>query len=508
VTPLSGVAVLLAARWQSLPLPFPTRAACESAADFFRCGSPYPAAADVFHSLLAAAIFEGAAGLTYNTLVVVVGVATVGFAAGVVGCLALLRKRPLVGDAAAHATLAGVAAAFLLTGRRDLPMLLAGALAAAVAALATLVIIRRVARTRDDAATAVVIGVSFGIGLALVSGITARGLPGGGGLEQFLLGHTAALTASDAILLAVVSVFAVVIVGVGLKEAVVLTFDAEFAAATGWPVGWLDLVLVGIVAVMVVVGLPAAGAVLVTALVVIPPVAARQWTDRVPTMLGLAGLIGLASAVIGVAVTAARPGLSTGPVIVLAAAVICGVSFLLAPRRGWIAARSMATSQAQRWMRGLVLEECLRAAGPEGERAFDQRVVVAAAGGDSPATRRQARRGWQKLAADGVVVLTEAVSMGAEGSQTPTERMAPAELRWKLSVGGLALAQERRRRIAAWNRVLDDGLEDGRDSLTLDLPDPSEAGFAGSSAAEHVPGDTSADPSRAWPFRPGEGDGD
>ena len=54
-------------------------------------------------------------GLAYNTVVVVTGVAAVGFAAGVVGSLALLRKRPLVGDAAAHATLAGVALAFLAT---------------------------------------------------------------------------------------------------------------------------------------------------------------------------------------------------------------------------------------------------------------------------------------------------------------------------------------------------------------------------------------------------------
>ena len=66
-------------------------------------------------------------GLAYNTVVVVTGVAAVGFAAGVVGSLALLRKRPLVGDAAAHATLAGVALAFLATGRRDLPTLLVGA---------------------------------------------------------------------------------------------------------------------------------------------------------------------------------------------------------------------------------------------------------------------------------------------------------------------------------------------------------------------------------------------
>ena len=273
------------------------------------------------------------AGIPYNTLVVAAGVAAVGFAAGVIGSLGVLRKRALAGDAAAHATLVGVAAAVLVTGRRVLPVLLLGALVAAVASLGVLVLIRRFTRTRDDAATAIVLGVSFGLGITLLSGITARGIPGGGGLEQFLLGHTAALTAADAGLLAAVSAAAVLLVWLGLKEAVLVAFDPDVAAALGWPVTVIDYALVALVAVMVVVGLPAAGAVLVTALVVIPPVAARQWTDRAGTMLLLAGLIGLVSAVAGVAASAVVPRLATGPTIVLMAAAIFALSLLFAPGR-------------------------------------------------------------------------------------------------------------------------------------------------------------------------------
>lgn len=274
---------------------------------------------------------------TYNTLVVAAGVAAVGCAAGVVGTLGVLRKRALVGDAAAHATLVGVAATFLATGRRDLGTLLAGAFAAALSAVAALVLIRRATRTRDDAATAIVLSVSFGAGIALVAGMTARGMPGSGGLEQFLLGHTAALTARDAALLAVVSLAAVGIVAAVFKEATLVAFDPAFAAATGWPVTLIDYLLVALVAVMVVVGLPAAGAVLVTALVVIPPVAARQWTDRVGVMMAVAGGIGVAASVVGVVVSAALPRVATGPVIVLVAAALCALSFLVAPARGGLA---------------------------------------------------------------------------------------------------------------------------------------------------------------------------
>ena len=273
--------------------------------------------------------------LAYNTLIVAAGTAAVGCAAGVVGSLSVLRKRALVGDAAAHVTLVGVATAFALTGRRDLPTLLIGGFVAALAGLLALVLIRRLTRTRDDAATAIVLSVGFGGGIALVAGMSARGIPGSAGLENFLLGHTAALTARDAGMLAGVSVATVAVVMLLLKEATLVAFDRSFAAAAGWPVTVLDYVLVMLVAVMVVVGLPAAGAVLVTALVVIPPVAARQWTDRLGTMLVLAGLIGLVSAVAGVAISAIVPRLATGPVIVLVAAAIFAVSVLAARwRRG------------------------------------------------------------------------------------------------------------------------------------------------------------------------------
>jgi manganese/zinc/iron transport system permease protein len=399
--------------------------------------------------------------VSYNTLVVLGGVSAVGFAAGVAGSLALLRKRPLVGDAAAHATLVGVAAAFLATGRRDLPTLLAGGFVSAVAALLVLVFVRRFTRTREDAATAIVIGVSFGAGLALVAGITARGLPGGGGLEQFLLGHTAALTARDAAVLAVASAVAVGVVIAAFKEAVLVAFDAAFAAASGQPVGLIDAAIVVIVALMVVVGLPAAGAVLVTALVVIPPVAARQWTERAAVMLLLAGLFGLTAAVAGVAASTLRPGLATGPLVVLAAAAICMVSLLLAPGRGWLARRRQRVAVARRWARGRLLEACLHLAGEDGGGAFARGDVIDRAGG---ATAAVGRRAWDELVREGTV----------EPAAAP-RALQPGRERWRLSAAGLARARERQQRVAAWRSALDAGGEAARDAFSLELPWPDEA---------------------------------
>lgn len=394
------------------------------------------------------------AALPYNTLVVAAGVAAVGCAAGVVGCFAMLRRRALVGDAAAHASLAGVAGAFLLTGRRDLPMLLAGAFAAAAAGMVALVLVRRFTRTRDDAATAIVIGVAFGLGIMLVSGIPRWGFAGSAGLEQMLLGHTAAVTVADATLLATVSLLAMAVVACFTKEATLVAFDAAFAAAAGWPVAAIDVALLGLVAAMVVTGLPAAGAVLVTALLVIPPVAARQWTDRVGPLLVLAGAIGLAAALAGVAVSATVPGLPTGPLVVLAAATVCGVSLLAAPGRGLVARRIERAAVTRRAIRGMLIDACRREA-DAADATFDHAAVVGAVAGDGPRERRSVSRAWDDLVRQGLI---EPLAAGP---------------RWRLTPAGRGAAAERSRRRDGWLRLMETAPDEVRAGLTIDLPAPA-----------------------------------
>lgn len=385
----------------------------------------------------------------YNTLVVAAGVASVGFAAGVVGCFAVLRRRALAGDAAAHATPLGVGLAFLAGGgRRDLPLLLIGALATAIVALAGLVLIGRWTRTRDDAATAIVLGVSFGAGITLLSGIAARGVPGSAGLEQFLLGHTAGLTSADATILGVLSLLAVGLVGVFLKESTLVAFDPSFAAASGWPVTLIDYALVVLVAVMVVVGLPAAGAVLVTALVVIPPATARQWTDRVGVMLPLAGIFGLVAALAGVAVSGAVPRMPTGPLVVIAASLLLAVSLLVAPNRGGLARWIKARRTVAAWAEGRLLEIALRL---ERDGPFTRERLLAGAPG--------AAAGW----AFKRLVRTAAIE--------PVTTRVGGHV-WRLSARGRELAAERARRLAIWSEVLEVAREDARGQLSIDVPSP------------------------------------
>ena len=63
----------------------------------------------------------------YNTQIVLIGVTLLGACAGVIGCFAVLRKRSLVGDALAHASLPGVCLAYLVVGDKHFVAMLLGA---------------------------------------------------------------------------------------------------------------------------------------------------------------------------------------------------------------------------------------------------------------------------------------------------------------------------------------------------------------------------------------------
>jgi manganese/zinc/iron transport system permease protein len=87
-----------------------------------------------------------------------------------------------------------------------------------------------------------------------------------------------------------------------------------------------------------VIGLKLVGLILIVALLIIPPVAARFWTERAGRVIWIAGAVGGAAGYLGAAMSASAPALPTGPIIVLVAAAIFVLSLLFAPVRGVLAA--------------------------------------------------------------------------------------------------------------------------------------------------------------------------
>lgn len=231
--------------------------------------------------------------LTYNERLVLIGSSLLGLTAGLVGCFAVLRKRSLLGDALGHAALPGLCLGFMIAGGRSMPALLAGALISGLVSVLFLAAILRWTRLREDVAIAIILSVFYGLGVVALSLLAKQSGSGQSGLESFLFGKTAGMIFDDVVWIAGLALGTIAILVLLWKELGLVTFDAEFARVQGWPVARIDMLIMFLMALAVVLGLPAVGALLVAALLILPAAAARFWTHRLGTMLSLSGAFGL-----------------------------------------------------------------------------------------------------------------------------------------------------------------------------------------------------------------------
>ena len=270
----------------------------------------------------------------YTLRTVALGSATLGIVSGTLGAFAVLRKQSLLGDAISHAALPGVVLAFLLTRSKAPLVLIVGAAIAGWLGTLWMMNITRHTRIKQDTAIGLVLSVFFGLGLMLLT-FTQR-LPDArqAGLDKFLFGQAAALLERDVITMAALGGIALFVVALFWKEFKLLSFDPEYGASLGFPMGILDILLTSLLVLAIVIGLQAVGVVLMSAMVVAPAAAARQWTDRLGVMVLLSAVFGALAGVSGALISSLAAGLSTGPTVVLAASLIVFISFLLAPNRG------------------------------------------------------------------------------------------------------------------------------------------------------------------------------
>lgn len=371
----------------------------------------------------------------YNTRVVVLGVTCLGLACGVVGSFVLLRKRALLGDAISHATLPGVGFAFLLMAAlggsgKWLPGLLAGAAISGVLGVAAILLIVHLTRIKEDAALGIVLSVFFGVGIALLSVIQRLGSGHAAGLNSFVYGKAASMLAGDALLIAGGGALIALVCAALFKELSLLCFDASFAAAQGWPIVALDVVLMALVVGVTVIGLQAVGLILIIALLVIPPAAARFWTEHLPTMVVAAAAIGAASGWLGASLSALAPRLPSGAIVVVVAGLVFALSLVFGRARGvlalWIDHRRAARSVArQHLLRALY--ELSEGAAPGGDPAAPRRPVswneLRGRRGWAPVTVRQALRRAER----------EGLVAGAAGDDAYSLTRAGVQAAWRVT---------------------------------------------------------------------------
>ena len=246
-----------------------------------------------------------------------------GVVCAVVGSYVVLKGLAFIGDAVAHAAFPGVVVAFMFGA----PYAIGGGIAAFLTAVSIGWISRR-ARIRLDTAIGVVFAGTFALGILLYSSI--QGLVGD--LFGFLVGNVLAISADDLVGLVVLGSAVLLVVLLLWKELLYSTFDPLGAAASGLPVGALEYLFLGLVAVTIVVSLQAVGIILVVAMLVTPAATAQQLTVRFTRLLWLAMAIGAGTAVAGLYLSYWFD-VASGATIVLVQTVVFLAALLVSARQ-------------------------------------------------------------------------------------------------------------------------------------------------------------------------------
>lgn len=272
----------------------------------------------------------------YTFQTVALGCGILGIVSGIIGSFAVLRRQSLLGDGVSHAALPGVVLAFLVTGSKNTEILLSGALISALLAAGAITAIVRRSRVKFDSALALVMSVFFGFGMVCLT--YAQKIPDAtqAGLKRFLFGQASTLVERDVLLMMICGAVLLFAVLVLWKELQLFSFDMEFGQSVGFSSGLLNGILIFLIVTDIMIGLQTVGVILMSALLIAPGAAARQWTNHLSGMVFLAAVFGAAGGIFGTVLSSLLPQMPTGPAIVLFVSAIVAISMLFAPHRGII----------------------------------------------------------------------------------------------------------------------------------------------------------------------------
>jgi manganese/zinc/iron transport system permease protein len=312
-----------------------------------------------------------------------------------------------------HAALPGVVLAFMLTELKTPVVLMLGAGVAGLIAVLFLVVLNRYTRLKEDSALGIILSVFFGFGLMLLTFLQHNADAQQAGLNKFLFGQAATLLEQDVWTMAAFGGIALVLLLIFWKEFKLLSFDRDFGGSLGYPMQWLEIAITTLLVIAIVIGLQAVGVVLMSAMVVAPAAAARQWTDRLGVMVVLSAGLGALAGVSGVVLSSLATGLSTGPVIVLCASVVVVFSLLFAPNRGLLWNWLRQQRNRRRLQTNQVLNNLYHMASQHAEPTHPHTVTALRIMG---AGERGVRYSLQKLAERGLVQNVQ----GDQWALTPT----------------------------------------------------------------------------------------
>jgi zinc/manganese transport system permease protein len=253
---------------------------------------------------------------------------------GLLGCVLVLRRLALMGDALSHSLLPGIATAWLLFGANAWA-LFAGALIAGLLTALGSALLSRLTRIKEDAAFGSLFIVFFGAGVALLSRLPTRL-----DLPHFLFGNILAVSAADLRLTAGVSLATAAVFAAFYRSILLETFDPVFFRASGGRGALVHFGLLALTVLNLVAALQTMGVVLALGLFLLPAVSAYLWCDHFGWLLALSVVLAMVCSAAGILLSYAA-GLASGAAIVLCLGAVFLASALFSPRHG-VAGRAIA----------------------------------------------------------------------------------------------------------------------------------------------------------------------
>jgi len=367
-----------------------------------------------------------------------IGSVLIGVTCGVLGCFVVLRRMALIGDALSHSILPGVVGALLLFGvsasapawlpavfagasERWLPLwLLGGAMVAGLLTAVMISVIHRQSRTKEDSAIGIAFTAMFALGLIAISS-----LPRGThfDLKCFVYGEPLAIASPDLWLMGVICPTVLLIVAATYQRMKLISFDPVGARALGVSVQAFHYLLMGMLAATIVAGIKSTGVILVVAMVITPASAAYQLTSRLWVMILLAGLIGGASAGLGMSL-AFTVNAPTGPSMVVVVVLIFILAVLFSPNHGWVFERL----RRRRLARHVAQEDVLKAVYRLGEQPANDPQHIGAETG-LPPTR--IRKSIARLVQEGLMRLKRGTVDLTDAGRQHAEELVRAHRLWE-----------------------------------------------------------------------------
>lgn len=227
--------------------------------------------------------------------------------APLIGIFLVLRRYSLIADTLSHVSLAGIAVGLLL---KINPLITA--ILAAVISSAIIERLRISKRVYGESALSIFLSGSLALAIVLIS--LANGFSVD--LFSYLFGSIVTVKQDDVFIIAGLGFTVLLTIVLFYKELLYVSFDEEAARVGGIPTQFINLLFITLAALTVALAIPIVGVLLISALIVIPTVAALQFRVSFKKTILIAELISVFSVISGI-ICAYYLNLSTGGTIVL-----------------------------------------------------------------------------------------------------------------------------------------------------------------------------------------------